>query len=250
MPSVDPFRVGPGSSAYGSSAFEISLALQAGFGRWCTKRRLEGPWPCGGSVRHDLRMKSRVHPKYKTKYRVKNWASVWLSPEVIATWKPAGVRKRGGKLKYCDVSIKAALTLRLLFNLPLRQTEGFLNSLFAMMGLDLSAPDHTTLSRRSQHLDVRLRRIPTGEVTHLIVDSTGLSIVGEGEWAAAKHGGRGKRGWRKLHLGVDGSGVIVAQVLTDGNADDAATVPDLLGQFEGELSGSVLGTRRHRKLRR
>ena len=132
---------------------------------------------------HDLGMKSRVHPKYKTKYRVKNWASydralvrrgdvtVWLSPEAIATWKPAGVGKRGGQLKYCDVSIEAALTLRLIFNLPLRQTEGFLNSLFGMMGLDLSAPDHTTLSRRGQHLDVRLRRIPPGEVTHLIVRS-------------------------------------------------------------------------------
>ncbi len=115
-------------------------------------------------------MKSRVHPKYKTKYRVKNWASydralvrrgdvtVWLPPEGIATWKPTGVGKRGGQLKYSDVSIEAALTLRLIFNLPLRQTEGFLNSLFGMMGLDLSAPDHTTLSRRGQHLDVRLRR--------------------------------------------------------------------------------------------
>jgi hypothetical protein len=197
-------------------------------------------------------MKSRVHPTYKTKYRVKNWASydralvrrgdltVWLSPEAIATWKPAGVgKRRGGQLKYSDVSIEAALTLRLIFNLPLRQTEGFLNSLLGMMGLDLSAPDHTTLSRRGQHLDVRLRRISPGEVIHLIVDSTGLSIVGEGEWAAAKHGGKGKRGWRKLHLGVDRSGVIVAQVLTDGNADDAATVPDLLGEFEGELSGFV-----------
>ncbi len=94
---------------------------------------------------HDLGMKSRVHPKYKTKYRVKNWASydralvrrgdvtIWLSQEAIATWKPAGVGKRGGQLKYCDVSIEAALTLRLIFNLALRQTEGFLNSLFAMM---------------------------------------------------------------------------------------------------------------------
>jgi hypothetical protein len=59
------------------------------------------------------------------------------------------------------------------------------------------------------------------------------------EWAAAKHGGKGRRGWRKLHLGVDGSGVIVAQVLTEGNTNDAVTVPDLLGQFEGELSGFV-----------
>ncbi len=86
---------------------------------------------------HDLGMKSRVHPNYKTKYRVTNWASydraivrrgdvtVWLSPEAIATWKPAGVAKRGGQLKYSDISIEAALTLRLIFNLPLRQTEGF-----------------------------------------------------------------------------------------------------------------------------
>ncbi len=107
------------------------------------------------------------------------------------------------------------------------------------MGVALDVPDHTTLSRRSQGLKVELRHGGTSKPIHLIVDSTGLSIVGEGEWAAAKHGRKGKRGWKKLHLGVDGAGVIVAQVLTDGHADDAATVPDLLGQFEGELSGFV-----------
>jgi len=102
--------------------------------------------------------------------------------------------------------------------------------------LDLSAPDHTTLSRRGQHLDVRLRRVPTGKAFHLIVDSTGLSIVGEGEWAAAKHGRKGKRGWKKLHLGVDGAGVIVAQVLTDGNADDSKTGIDLIHTVEDDVS--------------
>ena len=91
------------------------------------------------------------------------------------------------------------------------------------MGIDRSAPDHTTLSGRSQHLDLTLRRVPPGEDMHLMVDSTGLSIVGEGEWAAAKHGRRGKRGWKKLHVGVDRSGAIVAQALTDAHADDAAT---------------------------
>ena len=103
------------------------------------------------------------------------------------------------------------------------------------MEVDLEVPDHTTLSRRSQHLDVKLRRFPTNEPIDLIVDSTGLSIVGEGEWAAAKHGGKGKRGWKKLHLGVDPTGIIVAQVLTNGHADDAATVPDLLAQVWGLL---------------
>ena len=164
-------------------------------------------------------MKSRVHPKYKTKYRVENWASydralvrrgdvtVRVSPEAIATWEPAGVGARGGQWKYSDLAIETALTLRLIFHLPLRQTEGFLHSLFGMMGIDLSAPDHTTLSRRGQHLPLTLSRVPNDERTHLIVD-TGLSIVGEGEWAAVKHGQSGKRGWKKLHLGVDRLGVM------------------------------------------
>ncbi len=104
------------------------------------------------------------------------------------------------------------------------------------MGLDLDAPDHTTLSRRGQHLDIKLRRAPTSGAIHLIVDSTGLSIVGEGEWAAAKHGGKGKRGWKKLHLGVDRSGVIVAQVLTDGNADDAMTGLILIDEVGGDIA--------------
>ena len=193
-------------------------------------------------------MKSRVHPKYKTKYRVRNWGSydralvrrgditLWLSPEAIRTWEPAGVGKRGGQLKYSDFAIETALTLRLVFSLPLRQAEGFLNSLFGMMGIDLSAPDHTTLSRRGQRLKVQLHRIPANEPVHLIVDSTGLSIVGEGEWAAAKHGGKGKRGWKKLHLGVDGSGAIIAQVLTDGNADDAKAGLALIQAVDGDIA--------------
>ena len=83
-----------------------------------------------------------------------------------------------------------------------------MTSIFGMLGVDLTAPDHTTLSRRGQHLALALRRARPGTRLHLIVDSTGLSIVGDGEWAAAKHGGQGRRGWRKLHLGVDGSRVI------------------------------------------
>ena len=98
--------------------------------------------------------------------------------------------RRGGQRRYSDLAIETALTLRLLYHLPLRQAEGFLHALFGMMRLDLSAPDYTTLSRRSQHLRRRLRPVPPGEVLQLVLDSTGLSIVGAGEWAAAKHGGR------------------------------------------------------------
>ena len=97
-------------------------------------------------------------------------------------------------------------------------------------------PDHTTLSRRGQCLDRALRRVSTSKRLHLIVDSTGLSIVGEGEWAAAKHGRRGTRGWKKLHLGIDRSGIIVAQVLTGGHADDATTALDLIAPVDGSLA--------------
>ena len=96
-----------------------------------------------------------------------------------------------------------------------------MTSIFGMLGVDLTAPDHTTLSRRGQHLALARRRARPGTSRHLIVDSTGLSIVGEGEWAAATHEGRGRRGWRKRHLGVDGSRVIVACALTELTADDA-----------------------------
>ncbi len=119
-------------------------------------------------------------------------------------------------MKYSNVAIETALTLRLVFNLPLRQAEGFLRSVLSLMGVALEAPDHTTLSRRSRSLNVDLYRVAGDRPIHLIVDSSGLSIVGEGEWAAATYGGRGRRGWKKLHLGVDRSGGIVAQVLTDG----------------------------------
>ena len=193
-------------------------------------------------------MKSRVHPRYKTKYRVGNWpaydralvqrgdVTLWLTPEAIATWEAVGVGKRAGQLQYSEVAIETALTLRLIFHLPLRQMEGFLRSIFGMLCLDLSAPDHTTLSRRGQHLDLALRRLPAGAGIHLIVDSTGLSTVGEGEWAAVKHGGRGIRGWKKLHLGVDVSGVIVAHALTGGHVDDATTALDLIDKVEGDVS--------------
>ena len=104
-----------------------------------------------------------------------------------------------------------------------------------MLGLDLSAPDHTTLSRRGQHLDLPLRRAPAGAGLHLLVDSTGLSLVGEGEWAAAKHGGRGRRGWKTRHLGVDRSGVIVARALTEASVDDATTGITLIEAVDGAL---------------
>jgi hypothetical protein len=186
------------------------------------------------------RTSSLVHPKYKTKYSVKNWSeyeqglrdrgdvTIWFGEDTISGWVPRGKRSRGAQRRYSDLAIEPALTLGLLFHLPLRQTEGFVGSLLRLMDLDLRPPDHSTLSRRAKQLDIQLPSIGRKTAIHLVVDSTGLQIVGEGPWTTAKHGQRGTRAWRKLHVGVDEDGVIVAQKLTDSTTDDAAVVPDLL----------------------
>ena len=110
-----------------------------------------------------------------------------------------------------------------------------MGSLLKLMKLDLTAPDHTTLSRRGSKLEVVLRRkVPAGPI-HLIVDSTGLKIMGQGQWAAAKHGAKGIRAWRKLHVGVDENGLIVAERLTDSSVDDSTVVPEFLDQVDQDI---------------
>ena len=202
---------------------------------------------------HTEGMHSRVYPTYKTKYRVANWASydralvergdvtLWVSPEAIATWEPVGVGTRGGQRQYSDLAIETALTLRLLFHLPLRQTEGFLHSLFGMMGLELAAPDHTTLSRRGQRLDLTLCSSPDGQRP----PSRSSTARDSRSWAKASGPGRsmdvrGTRGWKKLHLGVDRSGVIIAHALTEATVDDATTAIELITAVDGGLT-SVTG---------
>ena len=159
---------------------------------------------------------SRINRQYKTKYRIRNWreyerglrsrrdVTIWLSEDAIAAWIPPKNSLRGGQRRYSNLAIRTALTLRVVFGLPLRQTEGFLDSLFSLMSRDLKAPDHTTLSRRNQIVVVPpLTRAHDGPID-LIVDSTGLKILGRGEWNAQKHkASKKRRDWRKLHIGVD-----------------------------------------------
>ena len=182
------------------------------------------------------------------RYRVGNWqayerglrargdVTVWFAEEALSTWTPPPTRCRGGQQRYSDPAILTALTLRMLFHLPLRQTEGFVASLLRLMGLDLNTPDHTTLSRRNRDVLVpAVRRADDGPI-HLVVDSTGLKIYGAGEWCSRKHRKANERsGWRKLHIGVDDDGYVVAETLTQNTVDDADVLPDLLGQVDAPL---------------
>jgi len=184
------------------------------------------------------RKKSRIHPKYKTKYRVTNWPeydraltkrgslTLWISDDAIQNWEPQQEGRRGGQLRYSNVAIETALSLRLIFHLPLRQTEGFVRSVFELMDLDLSSPDHTTLSRRNRSLLVSWPKRAASDEKALIVDSSGLKIVDAGKWQRSKHLSKSRRQWRdrhdvgsaaldrspsaaKLHIAVDGKGKII-----------------------------------------
>ena len=149
---------------------------------------------------------------------------MWFTDAAIAAWKAEPRTTRGGQPRYSGLAIATALTLRAVFRLALRQTEGLIGSIIALLGLDFAVPDHTTLSRRAESLDVVRPRPGAGPV-HLLVDSTGLKLCGSGEWLLEKHGTKTRRSWRKLHIAMDAdTGQIAAAALTTSDADDASQV--------------------------
>jgi len=198
----------------------------------------------GAVVPFKFHSKGRHHIS-RQKCRVTNWRdydaalrnrgslTIWFSEEALAGWRAQPRTTPGGQRHYSDLAIETALSLRAVFRLALRQSEGLIGSIMQMLDIDLPVPDHTTLSRRACGLPVQpYGRTGLGEL-HLIVDSTGLKLRGAGEWLFEKHGTAKRRAWRKLHIGIDaGNGEIVAFDLTDKDVDDASHVDSLLRQLK------------------
>ena len=166
-----------------------------------------------------------------------------MSEDVIEDWKnQEKTGRRGASKTYTDTAIATMATIKLLFSLAGRQTEGFLHSLFELMDLELPIPDHTTLSRRDSQLKVELPLKPNSEARHIVVDATGVKVYGEGEWKVRQHGWSKRRTWRKLHLGVDeATGEIVAAVCTTNDIQDVEVFEDVLDSIEGEISLIMCG---------
>jgi hypothetical protein len=174
--------------------------------------------------------------EYDAALRARGSLTVWFTPEAIAAWAAAPRLSRGGQPTYSNLAIATALTLRGVFRLALRQTEGLIGSVLQLLDLDLPVPDHSTLSRRAATLEVSRPKAGSAPV-HLLVDSTGLRFCGPGEWLAEKHGTKRRRAWRVLHLATDAdTGRIVASVLTDRDADDGSQVGPLLDRIEGAVA--------------
>jgi hypothetical protein len=189
-------------------------------------------------------------PTGKAKYRVTNWPeydralvqrgslTIWFDEAFLRErWRPAPTGRRGAPFEYADIAIQALLMLKAVFNLPYRMVEGLARSIVRWLGLELSIPDHTVLSRRAQTLTVNIpRRQRTGPV-HVVVDSTGLKIYGEGEWKVRRHGAGQRRTWRQVHLAFDADvkDVIGVEVTTE-EWTDGEVFEGLLDQIEGDIA--------------
>ncbi|MFC3024163.1 IS5 family transposase [Vibrio zhugei] len=161
----------------------------------------------------------------------------WLDEKAIDAWQCQehhGGRGRG--FQFSDTAIETALMLKGIFGLSLRATEGFINSLFRLMDVPLRSPDYSCVSKRAKTVEVKYRNPSRGPVAHLVVDSTGLKVYGEGEWKTRKHGTEKRRIWRKLHLAIDAeTHEVVSAVVSLVNVADNEALPTLLNPLRRRI---------------
>jgi IS5 family transposase len=185
----------------------------------------------------------------KPQYRIRNWSeynaalrqrgslTFWIDEAVLEQWIiPNLSGKPGASDYYSDLAIRTMATVKAVYKLAGRQCQGFLASIFELMEIELSVPDHSTLSRRVSQLSVKLPVLAKSGARHVVVDSTGVKVYGEGEWKTRQHGISKRRTWRKLHLGVDeATGEILAVVVSTNNITDAEVLNDVLDGVKGEI---------------
>jgi len=189
----------------------------------------------------------------RVKYKIENWGeynkslihrgkiTLWFEGGLIESWiKGDKSGKRGRSNTYSDQAIEFCLTLKYLYRLPYRATEGWINSLFEFMGIKLKSPSYTQMQRRSKKLNVKLKRITKNKGNiDIVVDSTGVKIYGEGEWKVRQHGVGKRRTWKKLHVAMDPlDHEFVSWELTGNDKSDDQVFPDLLKNIEEEVERS------------
>jgi IS5 family transposase len=187
--------------------------------------------------------------KGKKHYKVRNWKEYnqalvdrgkiffWITDDAIKNWESREkTGKRGKPRTFSNIAIETALTLQQVFHMPLRSCEGFIESILLKLGASVQTPDYSTLSIRGKSLSIKIRVRPiTHEPLHIVTDSTGVKVYGEGEWKVRQHGWSKRRTWRKLHIGVDEStgDILLGEVTGNDTADCEMLVP-LLDQLPKE----------------
>lgn len=187
--------------------------------------------------------------KKKSQYRIRNWSeynrsltkrgslTFWISQELIDNWiaeEKTGMR--GSSPKYTDGAIRAMASVKFVFSQAGRQTSGLVASVFELMKVDLPVPDHSTVSRRMGGLEIQLPLLKSNKPRHIVCDSTGLKVYGEGEWKVRTHGYIKRRTWRKLHLHVDeATGEIVMSGASGNNVSDGEMFARMIEQTDEEI---------------
>ena len=204
-----------------------------------------------------FKSKQNCRHKFKrSQYRPRNWReydralkrrgdiTFLFEDNALKRWKQghSGKRTPGGQIQYSDLAIQIMYTIRLLHNFPLRQLEGYMAFLMKLLKLNLQVPHYSTVSRRAPKLKIKTSIPETrdGEDLVVMVDSTGLKVMGEKEWMKYKHGTKRRRIWRKLHICIDGAGMILSSSLTTLHESDDSQINYLLGKVNGKI-GKVLG---------
>ena len=178
--------------------------------------------------------------EYNKALKCRGSITFWFDDDSLAQWHTCTLTgKRGRPCLYADTAIQCLLLIKSVFHLDFRKLEGFAESLVELMSLSINIPSYTQICRRQKNLEVNLSHLPRQGSMHVVVDSTGLKIFGEGEWKVRQHGYSKRRTWRKLHLGIDeATGEIVAMELSTNDVSDGEAFSDLLDQIE-ETVGNV-----------
>ncbi len=189
----------------------------------------------------------------KQKFKITNWPTYnkalinrgsitfWLDDEAIQAWyESATPSSRGRPQRYSDLAITTVLVIKRVFRLTLRAAQGFIDSIFSLMNVPLRCPDYSCVSRRAKSVNVSFKTPTRGEIAHLVIDSTGLKVFGEGEWKVKKHGQERRRIWRKLHLAVDSkTHEIICADLSLNNVTDSEAFPGLIRQTHRKIRSAA-----------
>lgn len=185
----------------------------------------------------------------KRRYRITNWAeynrslvergslTIWIDEDAASKWIAPREKDKNGRPKtYSDDAILIALTVRMVYKLPLRALEGFLKSVMILLSLSLPIPCYSQICRRTSSLGKKLTKLSKRRPTDVVFDSTGLKVYGEGEWKVRTHGVSKRRTWRKLHLAIDPStGEILVAELTDNSKGDAQVAEGMMDQVHSNV---------------
>ncbi len=167
---------------------------------------------------------------YNAALKARGSLLIWLDPALNLHCTANG--KRGRSPTSSDEAIQFCLSIKCPLSLPLRQAMGMTQSLLQLAGLDWVVPDYTTISRRQKTLRVAIEVMPTTTGLHVLVDSAGVKMLGEGEWKAKRHGADYRRQWRKVHLGIDAATLkICALKVTDNTISDTPMLSNLWARF-------------------